>query len=151
MAFVDMAFLRRDDLKNGALVYCRRKTGQRLIIRIEDCIREILDRHTSRGSEYLLPILPSANAANPYRSYRLALSRYNHRLRVLSQLLRLTHPLTSYVSRHSWATVARNRRIPVSVISEGMGHASEKTTRIYLATLDQSLLDRANRKVIRGL
>lgn len=59
--------------------------------------------------------------------------------------------LTMYVARHTWASVARSKHIPISVISEGMGHDSEATTQIYLASLDHSVVDRANAMILRGL
>lgn len=60
-------------------------------------------------------------------------------------------PLTMYVARHSWASIAKSKNIPVSVISEGMGHDSEKTTRIYLASLDSLAIDRANSKILKSI
>ena len=68
-------------------------------------------------------------------------------LRRLGEMVGTEAPLTSYSARHSWATIARDAAIPLSVISTGMGHTSERTTRIYLASLDNSLVDRANREV----
>ena len=58
-------------------------------------------------------------------------------------------PLTMYVSRHSWASIAKSKNIPLSVISEGMGHESENTTRIYLATLDTDTIDKANSLILK--
>ena len=64
-------------------------------------------------------------------------------------MIGLTRPLTMYVARHTWASVARDSNIPISVISEGMGHDSEATTQIYLASLESTVIDKANRKIIR--
>ena len=72
-------------------------------------------------------------------------------LKKISDLLGLPSPLTSYVARHTWATAARNKNIPLSVISAGMGHTSEKTTQIYLASLDNSIIDEANKFIISSL
>lgn len=60
-------------------------------------------------------------------------------------------PLTMYVARHTWANIARSKNVPLAVISESMGHDSETTTRIYLASLDSAAVDRANRVVINSL
>jgi integrase len=76
------------------------------------------------------------------------LRTHNKRLKRLSELLQLGTPLSSYVARHSWATLALRKGVPVGVISESMGHESEKTTRIYLASLGQSIIDEANERVI---
>ena len=57
--------------------------------------------------------------------------------------------LALYKARHTWASIAQSERVPIATISEAMGHTSERTTRIYLASLDTSAVDEANRKVIR--
>lgn len=56
-----------------------------------------------------------------------------------------------YISRHSWASAAKGKNIPISVISEGMGHDSEATTQIYLASLDNSVVDKANAQILMDL
>jgi site-specific recombinase XerD len=90
-----------------------------------------------------LPVYTTQN-----RDYSHILRTYNKRLKRLSEMLKLEKPLSSYVSRHSWATIALRKGISVQVISEGMGHGNEKTTRIYLASLDQSVIDNANAHII---
>ena len=66
------------------------------------------------------------------RQYKNAAHLVNDKLKKLGEKLGLTVPLTSYVARHGWASIARSRNIPLAIISEAMGHDSEKTTRIYL-------------------
>ena len=126
----------------------RRKTGQALSIRIEPWLQKSLDHYKPLCHEpYLLPILQSTDPKKAFAQYSAALVRYNLMLRKLGTLVEAEFPLSSYCARHSWATVARDTAIPLSVISSGMGHTSEKTTRIYLASLDNSLIDRANRQI----
>ncbi len=149
MSFVDMAYLRKTDLRDGTLVYRRRKTGQQLFIRWEKCMQEIVDRYPANDSPYMLPII--RKAANERSQYLAALRLTNENLKKVASLAGLHTNLTLYVARHSWASIARSKNIPVSVISEGMGHDSEATTQIYLASLDNSLIDEANRKIIRNL
>ena len=55
------------------------------------------------------------------------------------------------MARHSWATAARNHNVPISVISAGMGHTTEKTTQIYLASLESSVIDQANQSILSAL
>ena len=86
-----------------------------------------------------------------FSQYQTALGYYNRRLKRLAELLGLEMPLSSYTSRHTWATTARNHNVPLSIISAGMGHASEKTTQIYLASLESSVVDQANRSIIASL
>ncbi|MDE6052128.1 MAG: site-specific integrase, partial [Paramuribaculum sp.] len=59
--------------------------------------------------------------------------------------------LTLYVARHSWASIARTKGIPLNTISLGLGHESESTTRIYLASIDNTAIDRANARILSGL
>ena len=79
-----------------------------------------------------------------YRQYKSRIYAVNLALKEISSLLRMQHPITTYTARHSWASIAYQKDIPLSVISEGMGHHSEKMTRIYLASLDYAAIDRAN-------
>ncbi|MFQ8806106.1 MAG: tyrosine-type recombinase/integrase [Alistipes indistinctus] len=77
------------------------------------------------------------NLTRPFPSIRQLLNRYNQQLKELAQRLNLKESLSSYVARHSWATAARKHNVPLSVISAGMGHTSERTTQIYLASLEK--------------
>lgn len=151
MSFIDMAYLRKKDLQDGILSYRRRKTGQQLFIRWEKCMQEIVGKYEVEGtSPYLLPILkyPYERCRNQYKN---TLFRVNKYLKEVARLANIGIPLTMYVSRHSWASAARNKNIPVSVISEGMGHDSEMTTQIYLASLDNAIVDNANALILRSL
>ena len=151
MSFVDMAFLTRDNLIDGTIRYIRRKTKQPLCIRIEPCIRQLIDRYADADRRYLFPILKSEDAAEAYAQYRISMTYYNRQLKRLSQMLGIQQGLTFYAARHSWATLARDNNVPVSVISAGMGHTSERTTRIYLTTLENTLIDNANRLILNTL
>ena len=112
----------------------------------------ILGKYASlcKESVYLLPVI-SAAGEEGHKQYRSALRVYNKRLNQISGILKLKTPLTSYVARHSWATTALQKGVPVSVISAGMGHASEKVTYIYLASFDNKTLSNANKKVIAAV
>lgn len=83
--------------------------------------------------------------------YKSIMAYVNARLKILGKRLKLEHPLTMYVARHSWASIALAKNVPISVISQGMGHDSEQTTRIYLSSLEAHLIDNANRTIIKCL
>ena len=148
MSFVDMCYLNKENLQGNYLRYKRQKTGQELQIRIEKDLRVLIDRYASSLSDYLLPMLRNGDR---YQDYRRRQRRLNKLIRELGDRLQLDMPLTFYVARHSWATLAHENDVPVSVISDCMGHTSEKTTRIYLDRIDTKRLDRANRLVINSL
>ncbi len=152
MSFVDMAHLHKSDIKNGFLVYRRRKTRQQLHIKWERCMQEIVNRYHIEDSIYLLPILQGVKGcANEHNRYKARLCRVNYNLKNLAKRLNILSPLTMYVARHSWASVAHTKNIPIAVISEGMGHDSETTTQIYLASLNASIIDKANNLIIKAL
>ena len=147
MAFIDIAFLRKADIEGGFISYCRHKTGQRLTIRIEPCIRKIVERYRT-ATTYVFPIITSSDPETAFRQYHTAIGYHNRKLKRLAELVGIEIPLSSYTSRHTWATTARNYNIPLSVISAGMGHASEKTTQIYLASLENAVIDDANQCIL---
>ena len=98
----------------------------------------------------MLPIITNPLASERVQ-YMNALSRVNVALKEVAHLVDLQIPLTMYCARHGWASVAKSKNIPLSVISDGMGHDSEETTRIYLASLDTSVVDRANSLILKDL
>ena len=146
MSFIDMAYLKKSDLKNGILTYRRRKTGQELTIKWEKCMAEIIAKYPENKTEFILPIIKEPG--NERKQYDNALHLVNYHLKDLSEMLQLQRPLTMYVARHSWASAAKAKNIPLSVISEGMGHDSEATTQIYLASLETSVVDKANKMIL---
>lgn len=150
MSFIDMAFLRKTDLANGYIIYRRRKTGQQLIIKWTKEMQMLLDKYPENSSSYLLPIIrtPVCNERSTYRNVGYNI---NHNLKRVAEKVGITIPLTLYVARHSWASVAKAKGIPLSVISEGMGHDNETTTQIYLASLNTSIVDKANSIIIKSL
>lgn len=150
MSFIDMAFLRKTDLRCGYITYRRRKTGQTLVIKWTADMQEILDKYAMNPTEYLLPIIISNGVADRV-SYLRAGTHINYQLKKIAVMVGVTVPLTMYCARHSWASAARAKGVPVSIISEGMGHDSEATTRIYLEALDTSSVDKANDKILRSL
>lgn len=149
MSFVDIAYLQKKDLKNGILVYRRKKTGQQLFIKWEQCMQDIVERNASDSkSPYLLNII--RDMKDDVRKQYLNVSTIiNRSLKGIGKLIGLDVPLSMYVARHSWASIAKSEGISLSIISEGMGHDSESTTQIYLASLDSSIIDRANKKLIK--
>ena len=150
MSFVDMAYLKKKDLHNGILSYRRQKTNQQLFIKWEKPMQEIIDKYDTTGTPYLLPIIKDVGK-DERRQYKNASHLVNCKLKKIGMQLGLTIPLTTYVARHGWASIAKSKNIPISTISEAMGHDSENTTRIYLASLNTSVIDKANSLIIESI
>ena len=139
MSFIDMAYLKKSDLKNG------------ILIKWEKCMQEIVDKYDTESSIYLLPIIKPYSKTDERTQYIYAGHNINRSLKAIGKELGLSLPLTMYTSRHSWASIAKSKNVPLSVISEGMGHDSEATTRIYLASLDNMAIDKANSLILKSL
>ena len=150
MSFIDAAFLKKTDIQNGVLTYRRHKTNQILHVKIIKPIKELIDRYSSKDSPYLLPIvIRSGN--DERKQYEAALHRINNALKIIADMVRLPISLTTYVTRHAWASIAKSKNVPINVISDALGHDSIATTQIYLASIDTATIDRANELIIQDL
>lgn len=150
MSFIDMAFLKKKDLQNGVLSYRRHKTNQQLFIKWEKPMQELIDKFDTSGTPYLLPIIKNCDN-DARKQYKSDAHRVNQSLKKIGKMLGLAISLTSYVASHSWASIAKSKNIPIATISEAMGHDSENTTRIYLASLDTTVVDKANSLILKSL
>ena len=121
MSFVDMAYLRKKDLANGILSYRRRKTGQQLFIMWEKCMQEIVDKYDTESSIYRLPIIKPYSKTDERTQYIYAGHNINRSLKAIGKELGLSLPLTMYTSRHSWASIAKSKNVPLSVIAREWG------------------------------
>ena len=150
MAFVDMAYLRKKDLQGGHFTYCRRKTGQTLTVEWLPEMQRIVDRYKPNPTQDLLPIITNTEKCER-RQYLSQSENINHALKEIAALAGIDVRLTMYWARHTWGTLARDNNIPISVISEALGHDNEKTTQIYLDSIQTSVVDKANRLVINEI
>ena len=150
MSFVDMAFLKKKDLQNGILTYRRKKTGQQLFIKWEKPMQELIDKYDTSDIPYLLPIIRN-NGMDEWHQYQNEAHRINRNLKYIGKQMGLSIPLTTYVARHAWASIAQSKNVSLPVISEALGHDSEQTTRIYLASLDTSIVDKANSLILMSI
>jgi len=152
MTFVDLAFLKKSDIQGDYVTYCRRKTNSSITVYVQEGAKRILRKyaHLMVHSEYLFPIIidPDKDATVQYQS---ALRAQNRNLKKLAKALELDAYLTTYVARHSWATMAYHNSVPVAQISEAMGHKTESMTRIYLSSLNLAGLKEAGDAVVRAL
>ena len=113
-------------------------------------MEEIVSKYETGNSQYMLPIIKSGNK-DERMQYKNAMCMINCKLKIIGSMTNIPLPLTMYTARHSWASAAKSKNIPISVISEGMGHDSEQTTQIYLASLDTTVVDKANRLILKDL
>lgn len=148
MCFIDMAFLQKKNLRGGFIRYIRKKTGRQIEVRVTPEMKEIIDSfaHETAGSPYLFPVIRDEGKPARLR-YESALRTQNSRLKKLSSMAGIGPRISTHWARHSWATMGKQLNVPTSVISECLGHTSENTTLIYLAQLNNSVLDEANERI----
>lgn len=150
MSFIDMAYLKKKDLSNGILSYRRRKTGQQLFIRWEKCMQEIVEKYDNPLSGYLLPIIKPMND-DERTQYQNVMYLINRKLKIIGKMVGVQLPLNNVYSKALMGSVAKNKNVPILVISEGMGDDSEITMQIYLASLDNAVVDRVNAQILKEL
>ena len=148
MSFVDMAYLKRSDIHDGHITYKRHKTGQMLTIRWEQQMQDIVDRYPNTETDYLLPIIRKQNGKER-NQYRNCQTHINRDLKEIARLTGISINLTMYCARHSWATIARDMQVPMNVISRAMGHVNERTTEIYIRSVDTDTVDRINEQIMQ--
>lgn len=149
--FVDLATLRKTDIKEGVLHYCRRKTGKALRVKLTNHAKEIVDRHanTDKQNPYLFSIIKRPNEGSQHTQYESALRLYNKHLKELSGVLLLgDSKLSSYTPRHSWASQAYLLGIELMHISEALSHSDFGSTKRYIGDLPMDHLSRINEKVV---
>lgn len=156
MNFTDLAMLKPENCQDGRIVYTRAKTRNRKIftLAILEPVQTIIDYfalHPLKSKNYLLPILDDEkHPTEKQKKTRVQslLKKVNRDLKTLGTDAKIKTPITTYVARHSWATIMKTMGTTTAIISEAMGHPDEKTTQIYLEDFENSVLDEANRKLL---
>ena len=150
MNFSDMAYLQRSDIQNGRIAYQRRKTSKVYDIKVTKNLQTILSYYLKKENEsdYIFPILKRENSFDQEKDIQWARKRYNKKLKDLASLCGIEKNLTSYVSRHSFATQAMLQEVPITAISSMLGHSSLKTTEVYLKNLSSNALDTFNNRIL---
>lgn len=151
LPFVDLAYLRKSDLRDNVITYRRRKTGRPLSVTLTPEAMNLLKKYMNpdSSSPYLFPLLNSREGTEAaYREYQLALRSFNQQLTLLGELLGLDDRLSSYTARHTWATTAYYCEIHPGIISEAMGHSSITVTETYLKPFRNKKIDEANKQIV---
>jgi integrase/recombinase XerD len=148
MPFVDVYCLRKSQIRNGVLNYCRHKTGQMVSVVIEKNMKAIISRYARPDSDFVFPLKqnPDKFVDNVYRH---TLYKYNKQLKRIADKAGINENLSSYVARHTWASMAFRENIPLPTISQALGHSSTATTLIYIKELGLSRMAAMNNRIIR--
>ena len=151
MPFVDVAFLRKEQIQDGKIYYYRHKTGQRICICLEPCMQDIIRKYQSTQSDYVFPIIENTHQHQATNEYLNQLGKYNRTLKRLALRAGIKTKLTSYVVRHTWASLAYQSNVELPVISKALGHTNTETTMVYIKEIDDQRLQKANRQLIQKI
>ena len=146
--FIDMALLKSENIMDGRVIYYRHKTKKRIIVPLQPRAIELINKY--RGGAYLFPILSTYHKTEVQKADRLhkVLAKVNKYLKRIGEELNLPIPLTTYVARHSYATVLKRSGVTTSIISESLGHSTERITQVYLDSFGNDQMDAAMRNLL---
>lgn len=148
--FVDIAYLTKENLIDGRLIYTRRKTGKLIKLPLQPQALELIEKYSDKDNPYLFPILSANHKTEQQRANRVhkVITKVNQRLKEVGKALDIPIDLTTYVARHSQATIMKKAGVSTSIIRELMGHSSEGVTQIYLDSFDNEQIDDAMKNLL---
>ena len=143
--FIDMAKLKYSNIQDNQIVYNREKTKKLIIVPLQERAKQIIEKYNDGKTAFVFPILSNFHRSEVQIANRLhkVLAKINKHLKEIGVRLNLPIPLTTYVARHSFATVLKRAGISTSIISESLGHSSEKITQVYLDSFDKEQINEA--------
>lgn len=143
--FIDIAKLKHSNIRDNQLIYNREKTKKLIIVPLQAKAIQLIDKYCNGKSPFLFPILSPFHKTEIQIANRLhkVLAKINKHLKEIGNNLNLPEPLTTYVARHSFATVLKRAGVSTSIISESLGHSSERVTQIYLDSFDNEQINEA--------
>lgn len=147
MPYVDLVHLTSSNIRmdGKVLEYRRRKTGALIQVEMNAGMKLLVSKYAVPGTDRLFPVLPESAS---HEQYKASLAAHNKHLKEMGERLNLPVKLTSYVFRHTWASEAYHQHVEMSIISQALGHSTEKMTRHYLSRLDMETIAKANRKIV---
>ena len=149
--FTDIANLTKDNIVNGRLRYVRQKTGKLIRIGIPFEAMKIIQKYEVESIGYIFPILNSKKHKTPLqkqnRIHKMR-TKINNNLKIIGKRLGLDINVTTYVARHSFASVLKKSGVNIAIISEALGHSNLETTQIYLDNFDNEQMDEAMKNLL---
>jgi site-specific recombinase XerD len=149
-SFSDLAHLKLKNIKDGRVFFVRQRTKRPYDIKINEPLRSIFSEYIINKEEddYVLPIIMRKKYVNQHKDVTWSRQRYNKGLKQLGKKAGIEENLTSYVARHTFASTANNLEVPVTAISQMLGHEKLTTTQVYLADINKSVIDNYNERIV---
>lgn len=149
--FTDIANLTKANITNGRLHYIRQKTGKLIKLGISEEAMQIIKKYESESKGYLLPILNANIHKTPLQKQNRIhkmLGKINKNLKLIAAQLNVDANMTTYVARHSFASVLKKSGVSIALISEALGHSDLSTTQVYLDSFDNEQIDAAMQNLL---
>ena len=153
ISLVDMANLTPENIIEGRLIYQRQKTHGSINLQLSDRALKIISKYSDyqKKAYYFFPILHCKRHITPMQKHnrvRKYCLHINHELKILAKELNITANVTTYVARHSFATILKKSGVNIGIISQALGHQDIKTTQIYLSKFDNEQVDEAMKNLL---
>ena len=153
ISFVDMANLTPENIIEGRLIYQRQKTHGSINLQLSDRALQIISKYSDyqKKANYFFPILHHKRHITPMQKHnrvRKYCLHINQELKLLAKELNITANVTTYVARHSFATILKKSGVNIGIISQALGHQDIKTTQIYLSKFDNEQVDEAMKNLL---
>lgn len=149
--FTDIANLTKANITNGRLHYIRQKTGKLIKLGISEEAMQIIKKYESESKGYLFPILNANIHKTPLQKQNRIhkmLGKINKNLKLIAAQLNVDANMTTYVARHSFASVLKKSGVSIALISEALGHSDLSTTQVYLDSFDNEQIDAAMQNLL---
>ena len=148
--FTDIAMLTQENIESGKLIYVRQKTKKTIVLPLLPQANEIIDKYKDSKRKYLFPILDHKKRTPMQTKDRITdvIASTNYHLKAIGESLGIALKITTYVARHSYATVLKRAGVSTSVICESLGHSSERITQIYLDSFDNEQMNKAMKNLL---
>ena len=149
--FTDIANLTKVNITNGRIHYIRQKTGKLIKLGISEEAMQIIKKYESESKGYLFPILNANIHKTPLQKQNRIhkmLGKINKNLKLIAAQLNVDANMTTYVARHSFASVLKKSGVSIALISEALGHSDLSTTQVYLDSFDNEQIDAAMQNLL---
>ena len=148
--FGDIARLTKDNILENRLIYIRKKTQKQIKVLLQEQAIKLIQKYSMPDNPYLFPILSSFHKTEQQKVNRIhkIIAKVNKSLKEIGERLNIPIDLTTYVARHSFATVLKRSGVNTSLICEALGHSSERVTQIYLDSFGNDQMEDAMKNLL---
>lgn len=148
--FGDIARLTKDNILENRLIYIRKKTQKQIKVSLQEQAIKLIQKYSMPDNPYLFPILSSFHKTEQQKVNRIhkIIAKVNKSLKEIGERLNIPIDLTTYVARHSFATVLKRSGVNTTLICEALGHSSERVTQIYLDSFGNDQMEDAMKNLL---